>query len=385
MTNSVTNPVTNPVTNSVINSITKEPSEQPISAQAAQWLVLFSAEDIQVSTEDHIAFNQWKNADPRHEKAIFSMQEMLGDIEELPAKPTHAALKTHNNSHENTNENWASLAKIFSFMMMLLIPLSFMIWQQPLSVRMADLQTNRGEWKTHILADNSTLILSSNSAVNISFSKQKRTIVLLQGEVFVNVAPEANRPFVVATEQGELQALGTRFVVTRHAKNNETVLTVIESKVQAKAAFSAGASSSSDPRSVSDANASSSSSSKLRHKTYTVVSAGQQLHLYNDHISEIKPVNAANFERTWLAHQLNVKGKPLSEVLTLLAQHHSAYIYFNEEQLAHINVSAVLPLDDTDRALALLGESFPITINKIGPWWLSIAIAEQAEKHKKQN
>ncbi len=382
----MTNSATNLAANSVIKPAAQKQSEQSISAQAAQWLVMFSAEDIQASAEDYIAFNQWKNADSRHEQAINSMQKMLGDIDELPAKPTHAVLKTHNNIINSENENWASLAKVFSFMMMLLIPLSFMLWQKPLSVHMADLQTNRGEWKTHILADNTKLILSSNSAVNIMFNKQKRSIALLQGEVFVDVAPDANRPFVVTTEQGELQALGTRFVVTLHESNNETVLTVLESKVQAKAAFSANSSNSSSAllgaSAGSSFDASSGTSSKQSHKKYTVVGAGQQIHLYNDHVSDIKQVNAANFERTWLAHQLNIKGKPLSEVLIRLAKYHSAYIYFNEEELAHIKVSAVLPLDDTDRALALLGESFPITIKKIAPWWLSIESVAETEKQK---
>ena len=37
-----------------------------------------------------------------------------------------------------------------------------------------------------------------------------------------------------------------------------------------------------------------------------------------------------------------------------------------------MNVSAVLPLEDTDRALQLLADSFPIRINRITPWLIVV-------------
>lgn len=318
-----------------------------IVTQAAEWLVKLSAEEPKATDEDYIAFEHWKNADQRHQKAVSKMEGMVGQLEGLSAESTHAAL---NSSKKKGNESWASLAKVLSVMVFVLLPLAMLLPQQQVAGLLADKHTSTGEWQSYTLADNSRITLNSNSAVNIDFNQQQRTVELLHGEILVDVAHDATRPFVVHTKYGDLTALGTRFVVQR--KENSTVLTVLESKVSAETAYDAAL------------------------NTKLIVSPGQQLTLYDDHISTIETIDAAGYEEAWQSHQLVVQGMPLSEVLKALSRFHPAHLQYDADELASLRVSAVLPLDEPARALQLLSESFPIQVQAYTPLWVSIDKAD---------
>lgn len=54
-----------------------------------------------------------------------------------------------------------------------------------------------------------------------------------------------------------------------------------------------------------------------------------------------------------------VNDRPLSEVLDELARQRPGRIQYDRARIDGIRVSAVLPLDDTDRALQLLVANFP--------------------------
>ena len=104
---------------------------------------------------------------------------------------------------------------------------------EQLPLWMADQRTGVGERSQVVLADGSQVQLNSNSALDVKFDDQQRVIELLKGEMWVEVAKDAQRPFVVRTDQGTATALGTRFLVQR-AVDGSTVVTVIESTVAAK-------------------------------------------------------------------------------------------------------------------------------------------------------
>ena len=99
---------------------------------------------------------------------------------------------------------------------------------------MADISTSTGEWQNHILADGSQISLNSNSAIDILFDNNKRELLLLSGQVKVNVSKDMQRPFIVSTEHGSVEALGTEFIVSY--QSNSTHLAMLESKTVVKTA-----------------------------------------------------------------------------------------------------------------------------------------------------
>ncbi|RSZ55264.1 histidine kinase, partial [Massilia atriviolacea] len=204
---------------------------------------------------------------------------------------------------------------------------------------LADVRAGAGQWHSRTLDDGSRITLGGASAVNLRFDAGRRTLELVQGEILVDVAKDAARPFVVETAQGSMRALGTRFTVAR--QDASTVLTMLESRVAVQAA--AGGE--------------------------TTVAAGQRVRIDAAGIGAPAPIDPASIDDAWRLHQLVVSDRPLAEVLAQLNRHRRGRIQYDPAQLAGIRVSAVLPLDDSDRALRLLRESFPqLRMRSVTPW-----------------
>lgn len=70
----------------------------------------------------------------------------------------------------------------------------------------------------------------------------------------------------------------------------------------------------------------------------------------------------------WQQRQLVVHKQPLAAVLDALARRHPGRIHYDRAAIAGLRVSAVMPLDDTDRALRLVTHDFPgLRIRVVGP------------------
>lgn len=86
-----------------------------------------------------------------------------------------------------------------------------------------------GEQRTVPLDDGSRIALNSNSRVQIEFTADKRTVRLLHGEAFFEVAHNKERPFVVIAGENQVTAVGTAFEV-RYEPDHIDV-TLVEGKV----------------------------------------------------------------------------------------------------------------------------------------------------------
>lgn len=75
------------------------------------------------------------------------------------------------------------------------------------------LRTAVGERATASLEDGSTVMLNTNSALEVDFTRARRDVRLLAGQAFFRVAHDTARPFVVAAAQHEVVAVGTEFEV----------------------------------------------------------------------------------------------------------------------------------------------------------------------------
>lgn len=321
-----------------------------IATQAAEWLLKLSSEEPEPSPEDYAAFEQWKNTDPRHAKAVSNMEDIVGRLQMLPTEPAVATLKNRVcSANHKPNDSWASLAKTLSIAACLLLPLWLLLPQQQLASYLADQRTGTGEWQTHTLSDNSQILLSSNSAINVQFTPQQRIIELVQGEILLDVGKDAVRPFIVQTKLGSFTALGTRFTVQQTEQNKEqiAILTVLESTVSAQVAFT--------------------STSGER-----TLSPGQRIRLYNNRLGNTETLDTVAYEQAWRSHQLVVQGLPLVKVLEQIKPFYSGHLSYNAEELVGLRVYAVLPLDEPQRALQLLSESFPVEVNTFTPWWVNV-------------
>lgn len=311
-----------------------------VAEQAAQWIVQLSADDAAEREQARRGFADWIAADPRHAAAAARLQGLL---ERLQAKPGVTGDQTRRPARSaldaafqvETRQRRRKLLRgvvTAALMLVLCVPAWFVLKAYPMAYLTADFRTATGAWETRELEDGTRITLNSASAVNLQYDASRRVLKLVQGEILVEVARDPARPFVVETAHGSIRALGTRFVVSR--QEDATVLSMLESRVTV--------------RSVGDADGNE-----------TVVSAGQRVRIIAQAVGPVQDIDARSVADAWKFHQLVVRGQPLPQVLEALNRYRPGLISYDRAAIEHINVVAVLPLDDTDRALQLLGQSFP--------------------------
>ncbi|MFK0093238.1 FecR family protein [Pseudomonas sp. NPDC090592] len=296
--------------------------------EAAEWLVRL---DDQPSGRDREAFRAWLAQDSEHLEAFQRMQETLAPLQLLKQAPARSALRALKQQRRS-----AQALKALALAAVLALPLGMLVQQGP-AYLLADIRTGSGEWATRQLPDGSLLRLDGGSAVDLDFDERTRTLHLLRGEILVDVAKDAGRPFKVVTEHGSVRALGTRFVVEQLAESSR--LAMVESSTEVDS-----------------------------HGRQRVVSAGQELYFDATGPGEVQAIDGRSVEQAWARHQLVVRERPLVEVLEQLGRNHSGYLLFDRKALANIRVTAVLPADDSERALRLLARSLPLGIDHYTPW-----------------
>lgn len=306
-----------------------------VMREAAQWLVRL---DDDADADTQAAFTAWLAADPAHVDAVRRLQGSLAALHELPKAPTRAAL----NSITRPRSARGGL-KALAVALALLLPLGLVLQQYPPSYLMADIRTGTGQWSTQKLPDGSRISLGGHSAVDLHFDEQSRTLRLISGEILLDVAKDASRPFRVVTAYGSIRALGTRFVVEQ--LDGATRLAMIESSTEVKSVGT----------------------------TLTVI-AGQQVRFDASGVHALEAIDGLGLEQAWTAHQLIIKEQPLSQVLERLSRNHRGYLMFDAKALAGLKVTAVLPADDSERALRLLARSLPIKVDAYSPWLTRITL-----------
>lgn len=330
------------------------PQNHPVSPsaevveQAAEWLVRLSADDLTPAARAALQaeFDCWQQQDAAHASAVRTMQTLIRQTKQAASmtdvRHARAAIDA---SFASTRTPGKNLAKTLVWMLCLFLPLWLVLEIYPPAWLLADVRTATGEWQSRILTDGSHITLGSGSAINFAFDPDQRRLELISGEILVEVAADA-RPFQVVTPHGYIRALGTRFIV--NLAEQATMLTMLESRTAVRTA------------------------AQQTGTDETVVSAGQRVRFSAAGIDETHEIDTLAATDDWRLRQLMVENRPLPEVLDALARHHRGMLYFDRGKLARMNVSAVLPLEDTDRALQLLADSFPIRINRITPWLIVV-------------
>jgi transmembrane sensor len=205
---------------------------------------------------------------------------------------------------------------------------------------LADLSTGTGERGNFLLDDGSRLSLNAATAVDFDQSSTQRLLRLRRGELIVQVAPNATRPFIVRSEHGDARALGTRFLVRTETKG--THVTVLEHSVQ------------------------------LTSKTgqALVLQEGQSAMLRE---SAIEPGSRdERYRADWLQGQLRVFDEPLGAVIAALRPYCPGLLRLSNDA-ADLRVMGVFSLDSPQQTITTLSETLPIEVRRFGPWLTVIA------------
>jgi transmembrane sensor len=311
--------------------------ERAIEAEAAAWVVRLDAGPLD-PTEQR-AFEAWLETSERHAAAFafarttwaqlgdpHTARRHAGTLLPLAMRPRQRLPATpHPVSRRWV---WRSLAAS------VVLTAGFGAYRaaDPLVMLRADYRTAPGEMRRVTLPDGSSVQLNTDSAIAVHYGASRREVELLSGEAGFTVAKAADgdgRAFVVQAADGEVTALGTRFVVRR--LDARVDVTVVEHRVEV---------------SLRDAATGSRQTAVLKAAQAVGYSEGGRL-------GEIRRVDPER-ELAWLRGRLLFDRVPLAQVVAELNRYRRGRIVVINPALAERQVSGVFRLDDLPAAIDVI-------------------------------
>lgn len=304
-------------------------AQQRRHREAADW-VFRNKEAIRTEQDDK-AFNSWLNQDPENKRAYDIAEQLLGDA--------HTAIKSDPKLRAfKTKVSTLTKPVTGTLLSLALAGAIFILLDGPLYLE-ADLMSGTYNMPVVTLDDGSTLQLNASSAVAYNYDSQRRTIRLLKGQAFFQVAKDSERPFVVEAGNAQITALGTAFDV--RLGTEDTDVTVTESTVLFQ--------------------------TSERPEWSTRVTEGQQIMLNrNTGEAEVHHVDDMT-ALAWRRGQLAVDNAPLSRVIEEINRHFSGRIMLMGNDISNRRVSGTIKVTDTDDALSFLAQALKVKITRMGP------------------
>lgn len=303
--------------------------EQAIDEVAARWHA--RAMIGRLSPEDEQRLDAWLGEDLRHRLAYADVAAASYALEQ--AAPQKRAISKGADVEQRVARRWpiwigAALAPALLFVALMWTPHA---WQNLRS----DVHTAVGAVHAQRLPDGSTLQLDTDSAVALPFTPDRRDVELLRGDLAVDVAKDPAHPFRVHCAGVEARAVGTRFVVARHA--SEVEVGVMEGTVAVRA------NENSEP---------------------TLVTAGQRA-LVDARSGAIRSEPLPAMSYGWTRGVLSFDHVPLEQVVAEIARYVPEHVVFRAGKHADTPVTATFPIDHPEAALLAVAATNGLAIRHV--------------------
>lgn len=291
------------------------------------------------------ALARWRAEDPAHDAAwrhIETMQQRLGGLTAgLDPQAAHAALLSPRAGRRRAAVKALAVLLFAGGAAWMAEPARrAAIWP-------ADLRTAVGERRTVTLADRTVVVLDTDTALDVRFDAAARRLRLLRGTIMVTSGHDDRvpaRPLVVATAQGELRPLGTRFAVRQ--RDGATRIEVFAGAVRVQ---------------PDDAAA------RAR-----VIAAGEGADFTRDAIGVPAPLDA--YASAWTGGMLVASRMRLADLVADLDRYRRGSLRC-DAAVADLRVSGTYPLDDPARVLDTLKATLPIDVHYLTRYWATVVPA----------
>lgn len=344
------------------------PDTAAIEAEAAAWVARFDTGD--VSAKDQAAFQEWLNRSALHRAAIaeygnlWSEFDALGHLTDAGESGRQTGARDIHPAALKKARPWlaacaaAVIALAGGVVFVHRTSLDFAKTgdhSQPLNLAQAGnhaparlfYETAVGSQKKVTLADGSSVILNTNSRLEVNFSGNRRDVHLLRGEVYFEVVHDKTRPFTVYADNYVVRDIGTAFDV-HLSKTGLVEVGVTKGEVEVAPA---------DDGHVSGPV-----------KSLGVIAAGHGIVL-GEKVERAKAVPSADMERrlAWRQGELIYTGQPLGEVLADISRYSDIKIELADPALADLPVGGAFRTDQIEAIFAALENNFGVHAQWIGP------------------
>lgn len=323
---------------------------EAVVEQAIAWYVRLSSEPR--AEGDDAEFACWRDAHPDHARAWKRMQHIGGRLRgsavQVPAPLARDALDRAGKLRGRRQALIRGLLVAGTGGAALHLAQRQLPWRAHVDAVLADARTATGQRSRLVLDDGTRLLLNTATAVDIRYTPGERRIVLHHGEILVATAPDAaGRPFAVATADGLLRPVGTRFAVRRDEGGGSSVA-VVEGAVDVYPAASG---------------------KPVR------LAAGQQTRLIPDR--SLPPSALDESRLAWSDGFIAAEGMRLADFLADLGRYRPGRLRCADDVAGlRLTGSWLLdgpdPADPTGHILASLEQYLPVRIRRLTRYWVSV-------------
>lgn len=305
---------------------------------ATHWYARLNADD--VSEADRQAFANWKAASAENAQAWQRVETTARQFDGI--QPGVSKVTLMRPDRRRALKQLGMLAAVGT--------LGWMGYrEQPWQSMLADYSTDIGQHHDIRLVDGTHLILNTESAIDVSYTAQSRMVILHKGEIMIETGhgPGSHAPFIVKTRQGRVQALGTRFVVRDH--DDYSVVRVFDGATAIT------------PESQPDAQ--------------RILRAGEQALFDNNHVAAPQAIPPG--VDYWTRGIISAANMPLKDFIVEIRRYHTGILRC-DPGIAELPISGAYPVDNLDAVLNSLARTYPIRIDTLTRYWITLKPAHSA-------
>ena len=322
-----------------------------IIAEAADWLTLMDCAPL--DKQQNTALKQWQMRSPQHQDVWQAAQNLHRTLAALP-----------NSNQQSTTLSRRDLLRCLTYLS-IVGPLSYGGYKySPWRHLTAEHTSNFAQQRKITLADGSIVWLNTDTLISTDFTAKSRLLHLHSGEIYIetikNTAPSPDPsvalsiaqniiipPFIVTTPLGTVQALGTRFSVRNDKNSTRAIVNVFADKVKISCKHQ--------------------QQSLLIEQGQSASFTERNINVINQQVSQ-----QALAQPAWLEGELSADNMPLTTFIAELSRYRVG-ILACQPSLAHLTVSGLFQLNDSEQILKLLKQTLPISIKFLTRYWVRIS------------
>ncbi len=309
-----------------------------LAEEALLWVVRMHS-GISGATEQR-AFATWRAESVLHEQAAMEAEALWADMSELHVDGRNGLIAPGRPAPGLSRRGfWSGTLCLGA-----LAATGGVLWSNGTLLRLtADYTSETARARTVTLPDGSKICLNARSAIDVAFTQGQRRVLLLEGQAYFEVAPDAARPFEVEIGNVSVTALGTAFDIARDLPAKGTEVAVTEHSVRVKAV------------------------SPLSGVYGQPIDVSEGESLVIDPTGAFGAVQKQSRDVTaaWRDGVYVAEAKPLQEVVHALSAWYPGIILIREDTLKSLEVNAVLDLTSPGHSLDALAGGLPIRVHRM--------------------
>jgi transmembrane sensor len=320
-----------------------------INQQAAEWFTRLQSAHL--SEKDRQEFNYWLSEHDDHRKAYRQIElvwQCLGDISSSD-EGTALALSVKSFSIRLRSYFLAPAAMLKGLFASPKYAMGFAVAFVAVGLLLSGsnkpvtthYSTQTGEIKTIVLADNSEITLGAKSQISTRISDETRSVDLISGEAFFNVAKDRQKPFFVKVNNVSVEVVGTQFNVQkiRDAVSVAVLEGIVNVFEQSKEDI------------------------LLKSTPDVVLTAGQRVVKAADQAFEAVTVVPSSDLGAWRLGRLIYSDISLVDVVTDAGRYFEGEIRLQSKDLADVKVTMTLRTDQVAQLPQMLAQTLPLEVH----------------------